>query len=398
MAKFLPITISRFHHMPELDFSKKQEDSRRASRRMMLMFPPAVVTVLLGVSLLIAAFSSAAMVGRNHIFINEKDNDHDAASMYGDRSDRVEKSFGDYFSGFMSNPWFLGITWTITLAAISVSAWAKILELSSEDWITAKIENGTCRFLNSSNQKEKLLFSVVEETAITAGLLAPEVLLLEQEDSINAFITQTNRKRASLFITAGCLERFDREELQAIVAHELSHLINGNLKNDAKIIGLLSGLTIFYELGQDLLRPYLGVSIPPRSDRVFVSPNSIRAVGRAIPLVILMAIINLIMALGLITIGSGGIFAARLIKRVTNRHKVLLADKASIQITRNPSALSRVLLKIVLTRGKTSRSMRGFNPDSISHLCFTDPFGRIQGSLLGTHPALKKRAKAISGE
>ena len=350
----------------------------------MLLFPPAVGAVLLAVSLFFALLFSVIIFNSPSLMKHKKGPEMvHTSGMLSQLNENIEpiepiKTFSDHFVGFMTNPWFLGITWAITLTAIALTAWAKILELWSGDWVSAKIQDGTSRFLDDSKHEEKRLLNIVEEISIAAGILAPEVLLLEREKSINAFITKTKHKRASLFVTAGCLQRLDREELQAVVAHELSHLVNGSLKNDTWMVGLLSGISIIYELGQDILGWY------------GYAPFALARGGLFFVVILCVGII-------LLAVGSTGVFCARLIKRATNRQRALLADAAAIQFTRSP-ALSRVLLKIALMRKKTDRKIQWFNPEPISHLCFADPHGRIHGAMLSAHPSLQKRAKALRGE
>jgi hypothetical protein len=112
---------------------------------------------------------------------------------------------------------------------------------------------------------ERRLLNVVEEMAIASGLPAPETWILDDEDGINAFAAVTDPANAVVGLTRGCLERLSRDELQGVVAHEFSHILNGDMKLNMRLTGWIFGLVMIAMIGRMLLQLQHTSGRPQRS-------------------------------------------------------------------------------------------------------------------------------------
>ena len=195
---------------------------------------------------------------------------------------------------------------------------------------------------NTQNPQQRQLLNVVEEMAIAAGLPVPPVYLIP-ENSINAFAAGYGQDDAVIGINQGTLDLLNREELQGVVAHEFSHILNGDMRINIRLMALLSGILFIGIIGYGMLR---GSTFSRSKDR-----------GQAIAL-----------AFGLIIIGYGGTFFGNLIKAAVSRQREFLADASAVQFTRSSSGIANALKKI---GGHTSGSqIQAKAADESSHMFF----------------------------
>ena len=215
--------------------------------------------------------------------------------------------------------------------------------------------------------------NVVEEMAIAAGMPVPQLFVLDDEDGINAFAAGTTPGNAVVAVTRGALRTLSRDELQGVVGHEFSHILNGDMRLNLRMIGVLNGILLIALIGQGILRG---------SGRVRVSSSKKDSGGGAI----------IFLALALLVIGWIGVFFARLIQAAVSRQREYLADAAAVQFTRNPTGLAGALKKIA--GFSASSKIEAANASAASHMFFAD--GLVSWfNLFATHPPLPERIRLL---
>ncbi|WP_019819202.1 M48 family metallopeptidase, partial [Saccharomonospora saliphila] len=214
------------------------------------------------------------------------------------------------------------------------------------------------------------LRNVVEEIAIASGTPVPDLYVLPHEPGINAFAAGWSPANAAVAVTRGTLERLNRAELQGVIAHEFSHVVNGDMRLNIRLIGVLAGIVGLAVVGRVLLGSGRAGG---RSDR----GNS------AAPL--------MLVGLAALIAGWIGVLAGRLIKAAVSRQREYLADASAVQYTRQTEGLAGALKKIGgLPAGSTVRSGK---VDDVSHMLFGE--GRKLSSWMATHPPLPERIRRL---
>jgi len=156
----------------------------------------------------------------------------------------------------------LGITAAGVLLAVLIGSLVKIAELSQGGKVVAKMLGGTLVEQGSADSEERRLLNVVEEMALASGVPVPEVYVLE-EDAINAFAAGFGTSDAVVGVTRGCLRQLTRDELQGVIGHEFSHILNGDMRLNIRLMGLLNGILFLAIMGGILFR--IAASSQPRS-------------------------------------------------------------------------------------------------------------------------------------
>lgn len=251
------------------------------------------------------------------------------------------------------------------IGLIAVASGFKFLALRGGGKAVAESLGGVLIHQNTRDPQQRQLLNVVEEMAIAAGMPVPPVYLI-REDSINAFAAGFGIHDAVIGINQGTLDLLNRQELQGVVAHEFSHILNGDMRINLRIIALLNGILILGIIGGALMR---GSMFSRSRDR-----GGLIALG-----------------IGLLIIGYGGTFFGQLIKAAVSRQREYLADASAVQFTRSSQGIANALKKI----GAHSTGSRLQSPqaDENSHLFF----GSIRSfsSLMATHPPLEARIQAL---
>lgn len=230
----------------------------------------------------------------------------------------------------------------------------------------------------TQHPRERVLINVVEEMAVASGVTLPDVYVLDNEPSINAFAAGLYPAQAVIVVTKGTLEELDRDELQGVIAHEFSHILNGDMRLNLQLLALLAGITVIGQLGASVFR---GAFIGGRRSRV----SSGRGRGSGA-----LAVFGV--AAALVAIGWIGVFAGRVIKAAVSRQREFLADAASVQFTRNPDGIAGALLKI---RDNMATSLlQARHAEEVSHMAFGRAVGGLTG-LTATHPPLEARMRAL---
>jgi Zn-dependent protease with chaperone function len=241
----------------------------------------------------------------------------------------------------------------------------------------AQIMGGRLVNRNTRDLNERKLLNVVEEMAIASGATVPTVYVIEDE-AINAFAAGVSPSNAVVAVTSGAMRLLNREELQGVIAHEFSHIFNGDMRLNIRLIGVLHGIILLALIGTLLLRILRGTGRGSRS--------SGKGGGGIIALIILIGV-------AFTVVGYIGEFFARLIKMAVSRQREYLADASAVQFTRNPGGIGGALKKI---GGWVSGSaVENANAKQVSHLFFADGIKHSFSTLFATHPPLADRIKAI---
>ncbi|MEO8377489.1 MAG: M48 family metallopeptidase, partial [Candidatus Sumerlaeota bacterium] len=220
---------------------------------------------------------------------------------------------------------------------------------------------------------ERRLINIVEEMALASGVPVPTIYVLE-DNAINAFAAGFAPGDAVIGVTRGCIQKLNRDELQGVIAHEFSHILNGDMKLNIRLMGLLNGIICLAILG----RVVMEVGAYSRSSR-----DSKEGGG--------LQIILLVGGIALIAIGGIGVFFGKLIKAAISRQREFLADASSVQFTRNPGGLCGALYKI----SQDSSKLQNPHAEEASHLFFGNGVGASMFSFLATHPPIEERIRSI---
>jgi Zn-dependent protease with chaperone function len=211
----------------------------------------------------------------------------------------------------------------------------------------------------------KRLRNVVEEMAIASGVPVPEIYILEDEPAINAFAAGYTPADAAVTVTRGAMDKLTRDELQGVIAHEFSHVLNGDMRLNIRLMGVLFGILVIGIAGRKMLE---------NTGRGSKDSGGYVAFGIAI-----------------LAIGYIGVFFGRLIKASISRQREYLADASAVQFTRQPLGIGGALKKIgALVEGSKLQSSE---KEEVAHMLFGDGVG--YSDLFATHPPLEKRIKAI---
>ena len=256
---------------------------------------------------------------------------------------------------------FLGSA-VATLGIISTGSLFKTLSLARGGRAVAELLDGRIVNPNSTDIHERKLLNVVEEMAIASGVPVPQVYVMDGEAGINAFAAGHSASDAAISVTRGCMTLLTRDELQGVIAHEFSHLLNGDMKLNLRLMGLIFGILCLTVIGRVLLQTR----------------------GRKNPLPLL--------GLALIIIGWVGVLFGRLIQAAVSRQREFLADASAVQFTRNPLGLAGALKKIGgIAQGSELQSAHA---EEASHFFFANG---LRSRFLGfaTHPPLAERIRAL---
>ncbi len=221
---------------------------------------------------------------------------------------------------------------------------------------------GTLLPAEPEDAQGRMLRNVVEEMSIASGVPVPRIYVLRDEPSINALAAGFHATDATLAVTGGALQALDRDELQGVIAHEFSHILNGDMRMNVRLIAWVAGL-------------YTIANLPLR-------------IVRAVPHGKVAVFLYLIM-LPLTIVGALGGVLGRLLQAAVSRQREWLADASSVQFTRNPDGLRRALIKAARQPG--SSLIRSQAAQEAAHLFFVPAVRRC----ISTHPSLRRRIQAL---
>lgn len=215
---------------------------------------------------------------------------------------------------------------------------------------------------------EKVLLNVVEEMAIASNLPIPKVFILDRQTGINAFAAGYDYKSAVVAVTEGCLRELDRDELQAVIGHEFSHIAHLDMSLNLKLLILVGSYLGLFDMGRALAR------FNRRSDSSSKGGGQIAIFG-----------------LGFMAIGLFGLLMGRILQSAFSRKREFLADATSAQYTRNPEALARALKKI--KEQLKASVLKHPSSQDIAHMMFVS--NQWIGNIFATHPPIEERLRAL---
>ncbi|EGQ9821236.1 M48 family metallopeptidase [Vibrio parahaemolyticus] len=264
------------------------------------------------------------------------------------------------------------------LTVVSISSFIRLSELNANGGRgVAESIGGKLISTDTSNAKHRQLLNVVEEMSIASGIPVPPVYVMTEEHGINAFAAGMSIDDAVIGVTQGALDAFSRDELQGVIAHEFSHILNGDMRLNTRLIGALFGITCIAHFGHLILD----------------NSNSTRHVSRSssdsnkgFAVIILIAIVCLVL-------GWLGTLFGNMIKAAISRQREYLADASAVQFTRNDQGIAGALKKIGSNvQGSTLNTKAS---DEMSHMMFGQ--SKLSGfsSLFATHPPLDERIRRI---
>lgn len=262
-------------------------------------------------------------------------------------------------------PELFGSVCGITLLVVGCGALFKIAHLRRSGGSgVAQLLGGKEILPSTDDFFEKRLRNVVEEMAIASGVPVPPVYVMEREKGINAFAAGFHPSDAVVAVTYGTMTGLTRDELQGVVAHEFSHILNNDMAINIKLMGFLHGLLLIGLTGQFILRMGGGSRHSKGSAPIFAA------------------------GLSLMIVGYTGVLCAKLIKASISRSRERLADASAVQFTRNAEGLANALKKIGgLSCGSRIRSSHA---EEASHMFFGKG---TKGSIFSTHPSLTERVR-----
>jgi Zn-dependent protease with chaperone function len=333
-----------------MDFFARQDKARRNTKWLVWYF---VLSVLFTIVLVYGAVAL--------IFLSRTGSEENAARLW--------------------NPqWFAGVT-TVTLTVILLGNLYKFAVLSQGGGAVARSLGGRLLNANTTDADERKVHNVVEEMAIASGTPVPDIYILDDENAINAFAAGHSTKDTAIGVTRGAMMLLSRDELQGVIGHEFSHILNGDMRLNLRLMGFLHGLLCVAIIGRVLLQVSFRGAY--RRRYLLAARNDGKGGGNLLPL----------LGLALIVVGSIGVFFGRLIKSAVSRQREFLADASSVQFTRNPSGLAGALKKIGgLVYGSRLQTARA---EEASHLFFGNGLAQSWFALFATHPPLADRIKAI---
>ena len=336
-----------------MDFFDRQELARKNSKHLIFYYIVAVIGI-------VCSFGFAVL-GARYLFLVQQS---------AQTNSLVRQSFFD--------PEFFLYSALGVLVLIILSTLFKISTLSEGGAAVAKSLGGKEVDPTTKDPRYRRLINVVEEMSIASGVSVPSIYVMDQEDGINAFAAGHSSSNATIGVTAGCLNKLNRSELQGVIAHEFSHILNGDMRLNIRMMSVLYGILMMFIVGKFMLRSFGRSSSRSRS-------NSKEGGGAAFIIVV---------SLALLLIGLMGSIMAKLIKAAVSRQREFLADASAVQFTRDPSGISGALKKIGGFAGAKIEHPRG---EEVSHMFFGSCYKKKLSNLLATHPPIDDRIRAIGG-
>jgi Zn-dependent protease with chaperone function len=324
-----------------VNFFDRQDQARQRTRWLILLFVAAVIAITLAVdAIVVLSFAN-----------------------FGSETEQLVMPDGAWLERNLGL-----LIWTSVgvLVLIAGASMYRMSRLSGGGSVVARSMGGTEVPPDVSDPQRRQLRNVVEEIAIASGVPVPEIYVLEREGGINAFAAGFGTEDADIAVSRGCLEHLSRVELQGVIAHEFSHIFNGDMRLNIRLMGVLFGILMIGLAGRHILRlGYYGGS---------------RKNGAPLAMV----------GLGLLIVGFVGVFFARMIQAAVSRQREFLADASAVQFTRDPEGIAGALKKIAA--GQSGAMLEAADGEEVGHMLFADGVGR---RLFATHPPILDRIRAV---
>lgn len=337
-----------------MNFFEHQDYARRKTGRLIYLFALAVVAIVLSVYLLIAVLLT-----------------------FGGENERTPINYRTLWNPELFLGTVVCVGGVITIGSVYRSA-----SLRSGGRNVAELLGGRLLDPSTRDLQERRLLNVVEEMALASGMPVPPVYMMDQEVGVNAFAAGFSPADAVIGVTRGTVESLTRDELQGVIAHEYSHIFNGDMRLNLRLIGVLYGILLLSMIGYLVMRMLMSGN---RSSSRSSSGDGKKNEGGGIMLALF------ILGLGLYIIGYIGVFFGHLIKSAVSRQREFLADASAVQFTRNPEGISGALKKI----GALGSRIRSEQAEQASHMFFGNGMKESWFAMLATHPPLIDRIKRI---
>jgi Zn-dependent protease with chaperone function len=344
-----------------MDFFEAQERARQRTKRLVLLFALALLgTMAAGY---VASWTILHQMGNYRGYTR----DRHGRRVYLDVSN--PQPFYD--------PKLLLMVSGGTVAVVGVASLYKWSQMRSGGSAIAEMVGGRAVNLKTTDLRERKLLNVVEEMSIASGIPMPAVYVLEDEPGLNAFAAGLTTSDAAVAVTRGTLDKLSRDELQGVIGHEFSHILNGDMRLNVRITAVVFGILVIGLLGRGIVQGLM-------QGRVRGGGGKNKGGGIAVIAAIGVA---------LLIIGYVGYFFGRLIQAAVSRQREFLADASAVQFTRNPAGITGALKKIGgYALGGT---MVASNAGEIGHFFFAQAFKSSFGGLWATHPSLDERIRAV---
>ena len=316
-----------------MDFFAQQARVRGSSRRLVVLFVLAVVAI-------VAAIDAVVWLTMGH---------HAAGG-----------------EPVASNLPLLFASSAAVIAGIGLSSLFRIMSLSGGGKAVAESVGAVPVPPDTRDPQLRRLRNVIEEVAIAAGVPVPDIYLMADEAGINAFAAGYSASDAAVCVTRGCLDKLSRDELQGVIAHEFSHVLNGDMRLNIRLMGLLFGILVLAIVGRRV---------------IWFGGSGNRRGGGQVWLI----------GLALMVVGYIGYFFGRLIQAAVARSRESLADASAVQFTRQTDGIAGALKKIaIFAEGST---LQVANKQEVAHMLFGE--AGTFSALFATHPPLLQRIRAL---
>lgn len=324
-----------------MDFFTTQDRTKRTTRKLIILYLFAVIALVFSVYLAtLILFATTAGSGISSFWIPEL---------------------------------FIGVSF-ITCSIIAIGTMFRVYQLKKGGSAVAEMIGGRKVSMSTTDMKERRLINVVEEMSIASGIPVPDIYILDQEPSINAFAAGYSIRDAAVGVTMGTLDHLNRDELQGVIAHEFSHIFNGDMRINIRLIGILNGILLIHLMG-------LMITRGGAYSRLGSSGRNKNQGG------------IIIFGIALLILGYIGMMFGRMIQSAVSRQREYLADASAVQYTRNPDGLAGALHKIAAFA--EDPSLKDPHAMEVSHLFFSSSFRSGLDSLFATHPPIDKRIESI---
>jgi Zn-dependent protease with chaperone function len=332
-----------------MDFFAQQDKARKKTKWLVIYFILAVVVMIVAIYLASLVIFSGVKAHQRH---SNYDNEESSPQIS------------------VWNPQlFLGVAFG-TIAIILIGSSYKTMALAAGGSAVSEMMGGRLLNSNTTDPDERKLLNVVEEMAIASGVPMPQVYVMDDENGINAFAAGHAASDATVTVTHGCMMILSRDELQGVIGHEFSHILNGDMRLNLRLMGTIFGILCLAIFGRILLQTARGGG---------------RSRGQN-PLPLL--------GIALLLIGYIGVFFGRLIQAAVSRQREFLADASSVQFTRNPAAITGALKKIG-GLGENGSRLAHAHAEELSHMYFSNGISEAFTGLLETHPPLGERIRVF---
>jgi len=333
-----------------VDFYAYQAAARRQSRAFVVLFMAAVAVVVIALDAVIFTVLAARSSG---------------AAAYGAQYGTASVDPLDFA---MRNPGAVLVVSLLIIGVIGLASLFKSAQLRGGGAVVAQSLGGVRVERDTADPARKRLRNIIEEMAIASGVPVPEIYVLEQEPAINAFAAGHTPANACITVTQGAIDHLNRDELQGVIGHEFSHILNGDMRLNIQLMGAIFGLLVIAIIGR------LVFNFAPRGGDRDRRGGSLGWIG---------------VGLAAMVLGYLGLLAGRMLQAAVSRQRERLADASAVQFTRNTEGLKGALMKIAAL--EEGSKFVAADAEQVAHMLFAPGLDRI----FATHPPLLERIREL---